>query len=161
MTTNNLPGLGLSTPLNTRKLWEKHHHYKKIIIKHLNNNHYSLNIPISKQELDSLSTKKHQYVKLLFNNRKYTFFIKNIHLSKNIINNENIITNSTVGSITNITNINNNVIPGPLITFGPDGICVGCETYGLVNYTIIFPGEIPILSSNDPFIIEGAEIFLI
>lgn len=175
MTTNNLPGYGTSNKLRRGSWWTRKYHHKKAVIKSLGDNQYSLKIPISREEAKSIPLEQHQYIRLKFRNRTLFFSIKNKQLSKSefdrepnvesklIINNQNIITNSTVGNITNITNINNSnpVILGPLITFGPDGICIGCETYGLVEYTIVFTGTIPILSSNDPFMIEGADFFFI
>lgn len=182
MTTNNLPGFGLAKNLskNFSQMWlttkKKHHwirkyHRRSAQIKRLENNTYSIRIPISDEEIQNFHNERHQYMRLNFASKNYIFKIKSANfyqennnlVNKQIVFNENFISNSSVGSINNITNINNTpVVTGPLISFGPNGIvCVGCNTYGLVDYTVIFPNSTPLVQNEDPFLIDGAGIFFI
>ena len=46
-----------------------------------------------------------------------------------------------------------------LVSYNNGSVCIGCNTNGLVEYIVIFPGSVPLYSNDDPFIVDGAELF--
>ena len=46
-----------------------------------------------------------------------------------------------------------------LVSYNNGSICIGCNTNGLVEYIVIFPGSGPLYTNDDLFIVDGAELF--
>ncbi len=45
-----------------------------------------------------------------------------------------------------------------LVTYNDGSICIGCDTFGLVEYIVIFPGSTPLYTGDDLFIIDGVDL---
>ena len=190
ITTNNLPGYNSgSNRFHYPVMWAKLYNKELIQFKKLGDNKYSLSVNLKKDNPLLKYPKQYKYLKVKTKHNNYfVFLIDSIKVKKQITitntntltdtsvtelnNNTNIsnvsnvtTTNNTVSNINNVNNVNNVsalLYPGRLVTRLPGGgVCVGCETYGLIQYVVVFPSTIPLYSDEDPFMIEGADIFFL
>ena len=167
---NNLPGYSLSNKLHYPVMWNRLYRNINVSLEKTTNNKYKLSLKTPEGHLLHHPS-QYKYLKIKTKGIKkksyhdIIFLIESLNIktkAKQIATTSNVISNSTVGNINNVTTVNNvsNLLyPGRLVTYGPNGICVGCETYGLVNYVVVFPGTIPLYSEDDPFMIEGADLY--
>jgi hypothetical protein len=161
MTTNNLPKFGKSLKIHSIQSMFKYD-IGKISIKHVNKNIYIVSF-YSNKKIDT----HFRFLKIVTR----TNFVKNtnnnIKILKNGIKNINgIILKKT--AFHNKKNTNNCLCPCPCINENKPIITCNCNLEGVIGcryihnqFLIRFPGVIPIYTSEDPFVIEGAELFFL
>ena len=161
MTTNNLPKFGKSLKIHSIQSMFKYD-VGKISIKHVNKNKYIVSFYTNKK-IDThfrflkIVTRTH-FVKNINNNVKIPKYIK-IDINAIILKKK---------TFHNKKNTNNCLCPCPFIDGNRQIINCNCNLDGIIGckniyneYQIIFPGVIPLYTSKDPFIIEGAELFFL
>ena len=65
---------------------------------------------------------------------------------------------STASASASVTGILPVTIPS-LVSYNNGSVCIGCNTNGLVEYIVIFPGSGTLYTNDDLFIVDGAELF--
>lgn len=161
MTTNNLPKFGKSLKIHSIQSMFKYD-VGKISIKHVNKNKYIVSFYTNKK----INT-HFRFLKIVTR----TNFVKNTNNNVKIPKNSKKNINGIILKKTTFHNkkkFNKCLCPCPFINENKPIVTCNCNLEGVIGcryiytqFLIIIPDVIPIFTSEDPFVIEGAELFFL